>query len=384
MAIFISWRSDRSDFRFLSLMKQTSLYEAHVARKAKIVDFAGWAMPLQYSGVLDEYHAVRTAAGLFDVSHMGRLHVAGPGAVPFLQRVTTNDVQRVEPMGAQYSMICNPDGGVKDDIFVYRLGAEEFLLCVNASNLDKIRNWLFQRQDDEQEDLRIVDQSEDLAQLALQGPASKSLLRAHVESSLDELKPRKCLRETINGIECLVTRTGYTGEPGYELYVPATQVGRVWDRLMQAGEEFGLKPAGLGARDLLRLDMGYLLYGNDLTEATTPIEANAKWVVSFTKGAFIGEAVLKQQVREGPSRRLVAFELLEKAVPRHDMPLFARDIPIGTVTSGNLSPILQKGIGLGYVEPAYAETGTSFDVEIRGRRVPAQVVALPFYKKPKP
>ena len=355
-----------------------------MARKAKIVDFAGWAMPLQYSGVLDEYHAVRTTAGLFDVSHMGRLHVEGPGALPFLQRVTTNDVQRVEPMGAQYSMICNPDGGVKDDVFVYRLGAEEFLLCVNASNLDKIRGWLFQQQGEEQGGLRIEDRSEDLAQLALQGPASKSLLQAHVESSLDELKPRRCLREKVGGVDCLVTRTGYTGEPGYELYVPATQVAHVWDSLMQAGEDFGLKPAGLGARDLLRLDMGYLLYGNDLTEATTPIEANAKWVVSFDKGAFIGEPVLKRQVQEGPPRRLVAFELLEKAVPRHDMKLFAQDKPIGTVTSGNLSPILQKGIGLGYVEPAYTETGTAFDVEIRGKRVPARVVALPFYKKPKP
>ncbi|MDE0145302.1 MAG: glycine cleavage system aminomethyltransferase GcvT [Nitrospira sp.] len=363
-------------------MKQTALHEAHVVRKAKMVDFAGWSMPLQYSGVLDEYHAVRTSAGLFDVSHMGRLHVEGTGAVPFLQRVTTNDVQRVEPMGAQYSMICNPDGGVKDDIFIYRLGAEEFLLCVNASNLDKIRRWLFQQQGDEE--VRIVDHSEAMAQLALQGPASKPLLQAHVQSSLDELKPRRCLRETIGGVECLVARTGYTGELGYELYVPAKQVRLVWDRLMQAGEEYGLKPAGLGARDLLRLDMGYLLYGNDLTEATTPIEANAKWVVSFDKGAFIGEPVLKQQMQDGPSRRLVAFELLEKAVPRHDMKLLAQDKQIGTVTSGNLSPILQKGIGLGYVEPAYAEAGTAFDVEIRGRRIPAQVVTLPFYKKPKP
>jgi len=366
------------------LMKQTSLHEAHVARKAKIVDFAGWAMPLQYSGVLDEYRAVRTTAGLFDVSHMGRLHVEGPGALPFLQRVTTNDVQRVEPMGSQYSMMCNPDGGVKDDIFLYRLGAEEFLLCVNASNLDKIRGWLFQQQGEEQEELRIEDRSEDLAQLALQGPASKSVLQGHVESSLDGLKPRQCVRETVGGVECLITRTGYTGELGYELYVPATQVRLVWDRLMQAGEEYGLKPAGLGSRDLLRLDMGYLLYGNDVTEATTPIEANAKWVVSFAKGAFIGEPVLKRQVQDGPSRRLVAFELLEKAVPRHDMRLVAQDKPIGTVTSGNLSPILQKGIGLGYVDPAYTEAGTAFDVEIRGRRVPARVVALPFYKKSKP
>ena len=362
-------------------MHQTPLYEAHVARKAKIVDFAGWAMPLQYSGVLDEYHAVRTTAGLFDVSHMGRLHVEGTGALPFLQRVTTNDVQRVEPMGSQYSMICNPDGGVKDDIFLYRLGEEEFLLCVNASNLDKIRRWLFQRQGEEQGNLRIVDRSEDLAQLALQGPASKALLQVHVESSLDGVKPRQCLRETVGGVDCLITRTGYTGELGYELYVPATQVPHVWDQLMQAGEEFGLKPAGLGARDLLRLDMGYLLYGNDLTEASTPIEASVKWVVSFAKGAFIGEPVLKHQMQAGPSQRLVAFELLEKAVPRHDMKLFCQEKPIGTVTSGNFSPILQKGIGLGYVEPAYTAAGTTFEVEIRGKRVPARVVALPFYKK---
>lgn len=365
-------------------MKQTSLYEAHVARKAKIVDFAGWAMPLQYSGVLDEYHAVRTAAGLFDVSHMGRLHVEGPGALPFLQRVTTNDVQRVEPMGSQYSMMCNSEGGVKDDIFLYRLAAAEFLLCVNASNLDKIRSWLLEQQGEEQESLCIEDRSEDLAQLALQGPAAKSVLQAHVDASLDGLKPRHCLWETVNGVECLITRTGYTGELGYELYVPATQVRLVWDGLLEAGEVHGLKPAGLGARDLLRLDMGYLLYGNDLTETTTPIEANAKWVVSFAKGAFIGEPVLQRQMHEGPSRRLVAFELLEKAVPRHDMKLFVQDTPIGTVTSGNLSPILQKGIGLGYVESAYAEAGTPFDVEIRGRRAPARVATLPFYRKPKP
>ncbi len=364
-------------------MKQTSLYEAHVTQKAKIVDFAGWAMPIQYSGILDEYHTVRTTAGLCDVSHMGRLHLEGPGALPFLQRVTTNDVQQVKPMGSQYSMVCNPAGGVKDDIFLYRLGEEQFLLCVNASNLDKIRSWLFQQHDEEQGNLRIIDRSEDLAQLALQGPASKALLQEHMASSLDGLKPRHCLREPLGDVDCLITRTGYTGELGYELYVSATQVRHVWDRLMQSGEKFGLKPTGLGARDLLRLDMGYLLYGNDLTESITPIEANAAWAVSFEKGSFIGETVLKQQADQGPPQRLVAFELLEKAVPRHDMQLFSQDKPIGTVTSGNLSPILQKGIGLGYVEPAYSKAGTCFDVEIRGKRVPAQVVALPFYKKPK-
>ncbi len=364
-------------------MKHTPLYESHVAHKAKIVDFAGWAMPVQYAGVLAEYHAVRTSAGLFDVSHMGRLCMEGPGAVAFLQRVATNDVQHIKPMSSHYSMICNPEGGVKDDVFMSRLDEERFLVCVNASNLEKIRNWFSQQQREGRDDVRIVDQSEDVSQLALQGPASRALLARHVSSSLDGLKPRQGLRETVCGEECLITRTGYTGELGYELYVSATGVRRVWDGLLRSGETLGLTPAGLGARDLLRLDMGYLLYGQDVTEAMTPIEANAEWTVSFTKGSFIGDEALKRQVERGPSKRLVAFELREKAVPRHGMNVFAMNREIGAVTSGNLSPILQKGIGLACVDSAYAGSGTAFEVEIRGRRVPAHVVALPFYKKPK-
>ncbi len=364
-------------------MKHTPLYEVHVGHKAKIVDFAGWAMPIRYSGVLDEYHAVRTRAGLFDVSHMGRLQVEGAGSAAFLQRVTTNDIRRVEPMNSQYSMICNHEGGIKDDVFIYRLDGDKFLLCVNASNLDKIRRWLTQQQDEGQERLTMVDQSEDVAQLALQGPESQALLQEHAGSALHGLKPRQCLQGTIGGVPCLITRTGYTGERGYELYVPAALVRTAWEQLMQTGETFGLKPAGLGARDLLRLDMGYLLYGNDLNEDTTPIEANATGVVNFEKGSFIGEPVLRRQVEQGPARRLVAFELLEKAVPRHGMHVFFQGEAIGTVTSGNLSPILQKGIGLAYVVPAYARVGTPFDVEIRGKRVPAHVVVLPFYQKPR-
>ena len=354
-----------------------------MAHKAKIVDFAGWAMPIQYAGVLAEYHAVRTRAGLFDVSHMGRLHVEGRGAVSFLQRVTTNDVRQIAPMRSHYSMVCNPEGGVKDDVFMSRLDEERFLVCVNASNLDKIRSWFSQQQCEGRDAVRIVDQSENMAQLALQGPASRALLSRHMSSSLDGLKPRQGLREAVCGEDCLITRTGYTGELGYELYVSADRVRRVWDQLLQSGETLGLEPAGLGARDLLRLDMGYLLYGQDLTEVITPIEANAAWTVSFTKGAFIGDAALKRQVEQGPSKRLAAFELLEKAVPRHGMKVFALDREIGAVTSGNLSPVLQKGIGLACVESACAVPGMAFDVEIRGRRVPARVTALPFYTKPK-
>lgn len=363
-------------------MKHTPLYAAHVTRKARIVDFAGWAMPLQYAGVLAEYHAVRTTAGLFDVSHMGRLHVEGPGAVSFLQRVTTSDVQQIAPMRSCYSMICNPEGGVKDDVFLSRWDEERFGVCVNASNRDKIRSWLSRQQRDGGEPVRIVDRSDDVAQLALQGPASRALLSQHVTSPLDELKPRHGLRERVCGEDCLITRTGYTGELGYEVYVPAAGVCRVWDTLLRSGETFGLMPAGLGARDLLRLDMGYLLYGQELTEAITPIEANAEWVVSFSKGSFIGEPVLKRQVERGTSRRLVAFELLDKAVPRRGMAVFAGDRKIGEVTSGNLSPVLQKGIGLAYVEPACVESGVAFDIELRGRRLPAHVVVPPLYKRP--
>ncbi len=363
------------------LVKHTPLYEAHAARKARIVDFAGWAMPVQYAGVLAEYHAVRTRAGLFDVSHMGRLHVEGPGAVSFLQRVATNNVERLVPIRAHYSMICNPEGGVKDDVFVSRLDEERFLLCVNASNLDKIKRWLAQQQREGPDRVRIIDRSEEVAQLALQGPASGALLARHVASSLDGLKPRHGLREAVCGEECLITRTGYTGELGYELYVPALRVRRVWDHLLRSGETLGVAPAGLGARDLLRLDMGYCLYGQDLTETMTPIEANAAWVVSFDKGSFVGDAVLKRQVEQGPSKRLAAFELLDKAVPRRGMKVFASDREIGAVTSGNLSPMLQKGIGLACVDAACAVPGAAFDIEIRGKRAGARVVALPFYHK---
>ena len=365
-------------------MKQTPLYEAHVALSSKIVDFAGWAMPIQYSGVLDEYHAVRSTAGIFDVSHMGRIRVEGKNAVPFLQRVTTNDVEKISPLNSQYSMICNPDGGIKDDIFIYRLADQTFLLCVNASNREKIWEWLQQQCDPKSDNVQIEDRSECMAQLALQGPAAPTILRQELGSDIDSLKPRQCADMKLFGTACLIARTGYTGERGYELYLPSGQALEVWKTLMAIGENHGLKPAGLGARDLLRLDMGYFLYGNDLTEEITPVEAGAEWVVGWDKISFIGHEALRRQKAQRPTKRFVAFELLSKAVPRHGMKLRADGMEIGEISSGNLSPILQKGIGLGYVLPPYAEIGTCFDVEIRGRHVPAKVVKLPFYKKPKP
>jgi len=365
-------------------MKRTPLYEAHAALGAKLVDFAGWEMPIQYSGVVDEYHAVRSKAGLFDVSHMGRIRVAGPGAVPFLQRVTTNNVAKLAPLESQYSMVCNPQGGIKDDIFIYRIRQEEFLLCVNASNREKIVGWL-QEQVSDAPPIELFDRSADLAQLALQGPASTAILMSLDIPGLSTLKPRRCLQVTLLGSPALITRTGYTGEVGYELYVPAGSAPPIWNELLSRGRAAGLKPAGLGARDLLRLDMGYLLYGNDIGEETTPLEAAAGWVVDFEKGDFIGRSAMKRQRDGGLARCLVAFELLQKAVPRHGFKILTNGSSerkeIGEVTSGNLSPLLQKGIGLGYVPPPYASPGSALMIDIRGRATPARVVKPPFYKR---
>ncbi|MEC4674055.1 MAG: glycine cleavage system aminomethyltransferase GcvT, partial [Nitrospirota bacterium] len=233
-------------------MKQTPLYEAHVAAGAKLVDFAGWEMPIQYSGVLDEYQAVRQQAGLFDVSHMGRIEVEGHAALPFLQRVTTNDVRKIEIGAAQYSMVCNPEGGIKDDIFIYRLAAEKFFLCVNASNLEKIWKWFNEQNQSSPDGCRLTDRSTETAQLALQGQVSKEIIRAIAGSQVDDLRLRWCQEISLPMGNCLIARTGYTGEFGYELYVPKGQAREVWDALLKAGTPHGLKPVGLGARDLLR------------------------------------------------------------------------------------------------------------------------------------
>ncbi|MGC4097673.1 MAG: glycine cleavage system aminomethyltransferase GcvT [Nitrospira sp.] len=367
-----------------TIVQHTPLIAQHRAAGAKLVDFAGWEMPIHYTGVVDEYYAVRHKAGLFDVSHMGRIVVSGSSAEAFLQHMTTNDLSALRPMQAQYSMICNELGGIKDDIFVYRLaGAGEFLLCVNASNRDKIVSWLAEH-GREFPDCRITDRTAEIAQIALQGSAARVIVSALGLSRLEQLKLRESTTVRVAEVECLVARTGYTGEFGYEFYVYG-QSYCVWDKLMVTGQAFGLKPAGLGARDLLRLEMGYLLYGNDIDERTTPIQAGAEWAVRFEKGKFIGKDSLLNQKQTGLSRRFIGFELLEKGVPRHGFKIFSpssSQSPIGEVTSGNLSPLLQKGIGLGYVASEYAELGTELFIDIRGKAIPAKVVKPAFYKRP--
>jgi aminomethyltransferase len=301
-----------------------------------------------------------------------------------LQRVTTNDVSKLAVGQAQYSMVCNDHGGIKDDIFVYRTGEKEFLICVNASNREKILEWIRQ-QHRVADQCRIEDRSGAVAQIALQGPASRDILARLTVTSILTLKLHHSCEGRVADIPCFIARTGYTGELGYELNVQAHQATELWKRLLEAGHAQGIKPAGLGARDLLRLEMGYLLYGNDIDENTTPLEAGAEWTVSFQKGEFIGSAALLAQKQAAAQRRCIAFELLDRGVPRHGFHILdpSSSQAIGEVTSGNLSPRLQKGIGLGYVPLSYATAATSIAVDIRGRVLPAIVVKPPFYKKPK-
>lgn len=364
-------------------MQHTPLITQHRDAGAKLVDFAGWEMPIQYSGVVDEYHAVRSKAGLFDVSHMGRISVSGPGSVGFLQYVTTNDVSKISVHSSQYSMICNPNGGIKDDIFIYHVKPYEFLVCVNASNREKIVAWLMEKVSHVQ-GCTVRDCSAELAQLAVQGPLSRDILTAIGLADVTSLKVRQCMETAVFGGSAIISRTGYTGELGYELYLPAHLAASAWEQCLKVGQSQGLKPAGLGSRDLLRLDMGYLLYGNDISEETSPLEAGAGWVVNFEKCEFVGRSTLLSQRTQGPSRCLIGFELLEKAVPRHGFRIFSSTSsanPIGEVTSGNLSPFLQKGIGLGYVASAYTKPGTEILIDIRGKAVPAKVAKPPFYNR---
>ena len=364
-------------------MKETPLTHMHRVHKAKLVDFAGWLMPIHYTGVLDEYHAVRHGAGLFDVSHMGRINVTGSQAEEFLQWVSTNDVARLAVGQAQYNMVCQESGGILDDIFIYKIGPQDFLVCVNASNREKIVRWFFENQAKNFPEAMLHDQSEELAQIAIQGPASKAILQKLIGAPVNELKPRQCVMIDTMGFSSLLSRTGYTGEIGYEWYLPAGEAQQAWEQLLKAGTDKQVKPVGLGARDLLRLDVGYLLYGNDMDEQTTPLEAGAEWVVAWNKGLFQGQTALLKQKEQGITRRLVGFEMTERGIPRHHMEILKDGETVGTVTSGNFSPILQQGIGLGSLPPALCGDGTLLEIDIRGKHVPAKVAKLPFYKRQK-
>lgn len=360
------------------MYKTTPFYSRHLALHGKITDFAGHQLPLQFRGIIPEHHRVRSTVGVFDVSHMGRIKVLGNDALKFVNMMTTNDVSTLAINQAQYSVMCYPDGGIVDDLVVYRL-KDLFLLVVNGANNEKDTAWL---KDHIFGDVQLENVTPEVAQVAIQGPKAEACLQKITSLSLAQIGFYWAAEGKASGVDVLISRTGYTGEDGFELYIPANEALKVWDAIFAAGEEFEIEPIGLGARDTLRLEMKYCLYGNDIDETTNPLEAGLGFVVKLNKpGGFIGCDVLQRVAEEKPRRRLVCFEMQDRAIPRPKLPVFANGKPVGYVTSGTLSPSLNKGIALGYIQREYAGIGTKLTVEIRGGHHPAVVVAPPFYKQ---
>lgn len=343
-----------------------------------MVEFAGWEMPVQYRGVIEEHLAVRSCAGLFDVSHMGEIEIRGADALKACQRITANDVSRVKVSQSQYNLLLNENGGVVDDLVIYRLADDLFLLCVNAANTDKDTRWIVDHSEGEVE---IKDVSSSYALLALQGPLAAEILQPLTPLQLAALKSFHFSFGEVFGIRCLVSRTGYTGEDGFELYCDSAEGGRLWNLLFERGRELGLAPAGLGARDTLRLEKGYPLYGHELDDVTTPLEAGLSWVVKFSKGPFLGREVLEKQKQEGVRRVLVGLEMVEPGIARGGYAIFKEGNRIGQVTSGTMSPTLKKAVAMGYVSREEAAAENVVEVEIRGRKVRARVRTLPFYQR---
>jgi aminomethyltransferase len=357
------------------MAQRTPLYDAHVRAGARIVEFAGWDMPVQYAGILEEHAAVRTAVGLFDVSHMGEVVFRGPRALAALQAAFTNDLSLVADGQAQYGCLCREDGGIVDDVVVYRRSADDLLVCVNAGNRQKDFEWLSAHAGGAD----VKNESDDWAQLALQGPRAAALLQRACDLDLTAVKTYRFATGKVLGRGCLVARTGYTGEDGFELFCRPADATALWDGLLELGRPEGIQPCGLGCRDSLRLEMAYRLYGSDMDDATTPLEAGLAWVVKLDKGEFVGRDALRRQKEAGLSRKLVGFQLTGAGIARHGHPVVQDGRAIGVVTSGTRSPSLGTSIGLAYVPPALAAEGSTFAVDIRGRPVAAKVVKTPFY-----
>ena len=355
--------------------QRTPLYQSHVRAGARLVEFAGWEMPVQYEGVLAEHEAVRTRVGLFDVSHMGEVVFRGPKALAALSKVFTNDVGKIVDGQAQYGCLCRETGGIVDDVVVYRRGAEDLLVCVNAGNRAKDFEWLAGHAGGAD----VRNESDDWAQLALQGPLAAPLLQRLTKVNLSQMRSYRFAPGDVAGIPCLVARTGYTGEDGFELFCPSAQGPALWDALLEAGKPERIQPCGLGARDSLRLEMAYRLYGSDMDDSTTPLEAGLAWVVKLDKGEFVGREALVRQREQGLARKLVGFTLTDPGIARHGYPVLTDGRKVGEVTSGTKSPSLGTSIGLAYVPTALAAEGSTFAVEIRGRPAAARVVKTPFY-----
>jgi aminomethyltransferase len=360
-------------------MKKTPLNALHRQLGARMVEFGGWEMPVQYAGVITEHLAVRSAAGLFDVSHMGEIEVRGGKSLAFLQYATTNDVSALVDGQVQYTALCYPSGGVVDDLTLYRFSSEHFLLCVNAVNSDSDFDWLVELlRGSTFTDVMIYDRSADYVQLALQGPLSTTLLAQLSDVDLAALKYYHFVEGAVAGIATLISRTGYTGEDGFELYCPAGAGGELWSQLMAVGDDRGLQPVGLGARDTLRLEKGYALYGHEITQDIMPLEARLGWITKLGKKDFVGREVLLAAQREGLARRLIALTLDGAGVPRENYPVFCGERVAGYVTSGTLSPSLKRGIAMALIDAQAFDSDQPFEIGIRNRRIPAIRTSLPF------
>jgi aminomethyltransferase len=359
-------------------MKNTALTHIHEALGAKLVPFAGYNMPVQYEGINIEHETVRKGVGVFDVSHMGEFLITGPNALALIQKVCSNDAAKLFDGKAQYSCLPNNDGGIVDDLIIYRLNEEKYLLVVNAANIQKDWDWISSHNDVGAE---LKNLSDDYSLLAIQGPKAAEAMQSLTSVDLENMKYYTFEVADFAGIEhVIISATGYTGSGGFEIYCKNTEVEQVWNKVMEAGANYGIKPIGLAARDTLRLEMGFCLYGNDINDTTSPIEAGLGWITKFTK-EFTNSENLKSQKEHGTDRKLVAFELDERGIPRHDYDIVdSNGKKIGIVTSGTMSPSLKKGIGLGYVPSIFTDIGSKIYIQIRKNKIPATIVKLPFYK----
>jgi aminomethyltransferase len=362
-------------------LRKTPLYEGHIALGAKMVPFAGYSMPVQYTGVIDEHNTVRTKVGLFDVSHMGEVEILGPRAVEVTNRIITNDLERIAVGQALYTAMCKPDGGIVDDLVVYKMSPEHIFICVNAANRDK--DYMYIR-DAAGSDATAIDRSDDYAQIAVQGPNAVELVQRLSDVPLQGIKTYHFTLGKTAGVDAIISRTGYTGEDGFELYLPRREALDVWNALIEKGADLGVKGAGLGARDSLRLEMKYALYGNDIDETTNPLEAGLGWVVKLDKTAdFLGKDALLKIKAAGLKRKLVGFEMIDRGIARQGHPVVADKVEVGKVTSGTMGPTVNKAIGMAYVPETSSAVGTEIEIDIRGKLAKARVVKTPFLVKTK-
>lgn len=361
-------------------LKRTPLYENYVPYNGKTIDFGGWELPVQFSSIKAEHEAVRTAAGLFDVSHMGEVVVSGEGALSFLQKLVTNDVAKLADGQAQYTAMCYEDGGTIDDLLIYKRSDNDYLLVVNASNIEKDVNWMKQHAGDH---VNIDNQSENWALLALQGPKAETILQRLTDESLAEIRFFRFKDDvTIAGEKTLLSRTGYTGENGFEIYCSPEAAVKLWDVILAEGKEDGLVPSGLGARDTLRFEAGLPLYGQELSKDISPLEAGLGFVVKLKKEEdFFGKSALAAQKSEGIQRKLVGIEMIDKGIPRTGYPVYHNDELVGEVTTGTQSPTLKKNIGFALVNKHLSELGTELEVEVRNKKLKARIIETPFYKR---